>query len=237
MYGDKPFDSQDYSRCINEWHADRVSKLCQNHGGKTLCGGDFNVKEKYISPTIVEFDSIEAMKKSTLSKEEIFGPILYLTSYKDFDTPINYINSKDKPLAMYYFGSDKKNLNLLKNHTSSGAIVTNDTIIHYANSDLPFGGVGSSGYGAYHGKWGFDALSHLKPIMERPQITLSLRYPPFKKNETIMRLMLKNATFTQGSVISFFKWCFVLIIAFLMREQLLSFGNSIISKGNDAFFK
>jgi len=100
FYSGKPKESEDFARIINTFHAERLSKLCTNHGGKLICGGDFDIKEKYVAPTIVEFKNLDELAKSPLQKDEIFGPILSVVPYKDLDDCIDYINGKEKPLAM-----------------------------------------------------------------------------------------------------------------------------------------
>jgi acyl-CoA reductase-like NAD-dependent aldehyde dehydrogenase len=116
--------------------------------------------------------------------EEIFGPILPVLTYKNFDEVVSFINSREKPLALYYFGSDKANKDRLEKETSSGALSFNDAAFHLLNPYLPFGGVGTSGQGAYHGVSGFKTCSHPKPIFDKSTINFfpfNQRYPPFPK--------------------------------------------------------
>jgi aldehyde dehydrogenase (NAD+) len=231
LYGGSPKTSEDYCRVINEFHTNRLSDRVNNpgKGAIKICGGDFDLKERYVEPAIFKFDNMEDMKNSNLAKEEIFGPIMYLVPYKKLSDCIDYINSGDKPLAMYYFGTDKNNLAQLCKYTSSGGILTNDTIVHFTNEYLPLGGVGVSGYGAYHGKWGFDGLSHLKPVMERRPQVLGLRYPPFKGNENIMRLIIKYVTFNQSSAIRFLLFVVLFLVAFFLRSRLFSAGRGFVN--------
>jgi aldehyde dehydrogenase (NAD+) len=199
LFGENPKLSADYSRIINDFHTERLINLVNDTKGKVIVGGDYDLKEKYIAPTVVSFESLQNLSKSPLSCSEIFGPILYIAPYDNINDCIQFINQRDKPLALYYFGNDITNKNLIKNSTSSGAFVTNDCVIQFINSSLPFGGVGKSGYSAYHGVWGFDNLSHLKPVMERPARPLmKMRYPPFDQGkQRTMKFCLNTFTFTQ----------------------------------------
>ena len=194
--------SDDYTRIINEFHTKRLVDLIQNCPKQNLFyGGNFDIKDKYIEPTIFSFDSISAIKDINLSKDEIFGPILYTAPYNNIEECIEYINSKDKPLALYYFGSNTENKNLIEKRTSSGAFVCNDTVVHFTSHYLPFGGVGKSGISAYHGKFGFDNLSHLKPVLDRKEMLLPLRYPPYTDGKIkIMKFAMKSLNTTQGKV-------------------------------------
>ncbi len=221
FYGADPKKSQDYSRIINDFHTQRLSKLLDAPGGKVISGGDYDLKDKYIAPTIISFDSIEKLSISPLACSEIFGPILYLAPYKKLDDCIEYINSKEKPLTLYYFGTDKINKTHLMNRTSSGAFVTNDCIVHFTNSDLPFGGVGSSGYSAYHGKWGFDNLSHIKPVLERAQILTKFRYPPFTSTkQKTLKFLLNNLTISQWKLIKVVAVSALILAIYLNRNFL-----------------
>jgi aldehyde dehydrogenase (NAD+) len=224
FYTKDPKSSDDYFRIINDFHSERISKLLQNHGGKVITGGDFDLKKRYIAPTIVTYNSIQELGKSSLASSEIFGPILYLAPYKKLDDCIDYINSKEKPLTLYYFGSNSQNKEKIIKYTSSGAVVTNDTIIHFINSQLPFGGVGGSGYSAYHGKWGFDNLSHLKPVMDKKQVLLKLRYPPFTgSKKKVMTWLVNNATFTQSKLVKMISFIVLLFSIYYMRNYFVDF--------------
>jgi aldehyde dehydrogenase (NAD+) len=219
-----PKTSEDYFRIISDFHAERLAKLVTGHGGKTILGGDYDLKKKYVAPTIVTYDSIEELGKSSLASSEIFGPILYLAPYKKLDDCIDYINSKEKPLTLYYFGTNSANKSKIINNTSSGAVVTNDTIIHFLNSDLPFGGVGGSGYSAYHGRWGFDNLSHLKPVMDKKQVLVKMRYPPFTQGKKkVMMFLVNNATLTQWKLVKLLAFVAILFSVYFSRNTLMGF--------------
>jgi aldehyde dehydrogenase (NAD+) len=124
----------------------------------------------------------DVKKDSKVMQDEIFGPILPVLAIKGIDDAISYINANDKPLALYVFSADRKVHERVLNETSSGGVSINATLWHCANPNLPFGGVGPSGMGAYHGKWGFELLSHRKAVCEKPTSSdPKITYPPYTK--------------------------------------------------------
>ena len=143
-----------------------------------------NVDKKFIPPFLFGFDSLEQMEKSQLASAEIFGPVLYICPYDKIDEAVDYINNREKPLSAYLFTRDSKIKEYVRDNTSSGALDINDTLVHFSSPYLPFGGVGHSGMSSYHGKWGFDNMSHLKPVVDQPNLFFPIRYPPFS-NKTI----------------------------------------------------
>jgi aldehyde dehydrogenase (NAD+) len=194
--------ANDYTRVINEFHTKRLSDLIEKAPKENLIlGGKCDINDKYVEPTIFSFDSISAFDSMNLSKDEIFGPILYTAPYSNIEECIEYINSKDKPLALYYFGSNSENKKLIEKRTSSGGFVCNESVLHFTSHYLPFGGVGKSGMSAYHGKFGFDNLSHLKPVLDRKEMLLTLRYPPYTEGkQRFMKIVLESLNSTQGKV-------------------------------------
>jgi aldehyde dehydrogenase (NAD+) len=155
---------------------------------KILYGGHFDIEKKYFEPTIIEINNFD----SKLMKEEIFGPILPIVEYDNFNEVDEIIKRYTHPLAMYIFTKDiafgKK---FLESYPFGGGAI-NDTVVHIANDRLPFGGVGSSGMGKYHGKSTFETFSHYKPYISRPLwIDPPLRYPPFKNKINFMKKILK----------------------------------------------
>ena len=229
LYTKNPKESNDYSRIINEFHTKRLIELIDNCPKENLvCGGSYDLNDRFIAPTIYNFNSIEEISKINLSKDEIFGPILYTTAYKNIDEAIEYINSKDKPLALYYFGSNSTNKKLLEKRTSSGGLVCNDCVVHFSSHYLPFGGVGKSGYSAYHGKYGFDNLSHLKPVLDRKEMLMKLRYPPFTDGkQKFLKFALFNANFSQKKFIYSLLLLGILIFTYYMfpvlKDKVFSF--------------
>ena len=168
-------------QCINDFHHERCCKLLADHGGTVIVGNSNASVDKKLQPTVVLNPSLE----SDLMKEEIFGPILPVFTYKNIDEAITFIKKLDKPLAVYYFGKNSwgnPNLMKLKNETSSGAFLVNDMAVHFLNADTPFGGVGASGYGRCHGKEGFLQCSNTKSVMVKTPINawpFTVIHPPY----------------------------------------------------------
>jgi len=174
MYGENVALSADYGRMVNERSFDRVSSYLQ--GAEILLGGATDREKKYIEPTLVAVDGWG----SPVMCDEIFGPILPVRTYETLDEVIADINDHEKPLALYFFGSDAGAKKVLSN-TSSGGVSINDTLVHVANHHLPFGGVGGSGFGSYRGKHTFDVFSHKKSVMRSPLwLSVPIKYPPYK---------------------------------------------------------
>lgn len=231
FFSTNPKNSKDYSRIINKFHAERLAKLIPDAKGKLLIGGDHDVDSKYISPTMIEFDSIEELSKSSLAKGEIFGPILYFAPYDNLDDAIKYINDKEKPLVIYYFGENQKTKEKIIKATSSGAFVTNTCIEHFINEQLPFGGVGNSGNSAYHGISGFNNLSHLKPVMEKSQMLVKSKFPPFTESRVrMMKTLMPFSHLTQNKFLKTLLWTSLLLIIFYFRNSLYSLLNSSLLK-------
>jgi aldehyde dehydrogenase (NAD+) len=168
---DKPSD--DLGRLISDRHFQRVSKMLT---GDILVGGVTDAATRYIAPTIIDNVTMD----HPAMQEEIFGPVMPVIGYDNFDEVINHINAGERPLAMYLFSNDSKLKKRLMNETSSGAICVNETMVHAGQPNLPFGGVGNSGIGAYNGKLGFDTFSHKKPVMVRSFLgDVTQKYPPY----------------------------------------------------------
>ncbi|WP_183093822.1 aldehyde dehydrogenase family protein [Nocardioides stalactiti] len=162
-YGDDPRQSADFGRIVNERHAERVKALLDGGGyDEVAVGGQVDVAARYIAPTVVTGVKPDA----ALMGEEIFGPVLPVLGFDDLSEPIAHINASDHPLALYVFS--RRNGDHVLDRTTSGGACVNDTMLHIFPPDLPFGGVGESGYGAYHGKWGFETFSHRRSIYRRP---------------------------------------------------------------------
>ncbi|NJM73918.1 MAG: aldehyde dehydrogenase [Scytonema sp. RU_4_4] len=185
FYGDNPTTSSDYARIINKKHFDRLATLLKE--GKVRIGGETNSSELYIAPTVLDNVSLT----DNIMQEEIFGPILPVIEYTDITEAIDLINSKPKPLALYLFSNNKNLQQKVLQETSSGGVCINDTVIQVAVSSLPFGGVGDSGIGKYHGKSSFDTFSHYKSVLHNPfWLDLKWRYAPYKdKLSTLKRLI------------------------------------------------
>ena len=188
QYGDNPLKNKDYGKIINEKHFARLCRLIDEN--KVVIGGNTNPATCQISPTVmdnVSFDDI-------VMGEEIFGPIMPIVAFDDFDVVVDDLKTKDKPLALYLFTSDKKHINRVTLELSYGGGCINDVIIHLATSNMGFGGVGESGMGSYHGKAGFNAFSHYKSIVDKKTwIDLPMRYQPYKSKlyEKLLHIFLK----------------------------------------------
>ena len=141
FYGDRPYESPDYPRIVHREGTERLARLMHS-SGQVVIGGEVNVEEKYIAPTVL----IDVDPNSPIMRDEIFGPILPVLTYREIDDVIRFVNKREKPLALYYFGPEREAREVL-NRTSSGGACVNDTIVHLANPRLPFGGVGMSGIG------------------------------------------------------------------------------------------
>ena len=174
FFGEEIKSSPQYGRIINEVNVDRIEKLMHS-SGTVIFGGEIDRATKYISPTLI--DGVEA--DSPIMQEEIFGPLLPIMRFNSIEEVTNFVSEREKPLALYYFG-DKRSAKYLLKRTSSGGAVINDTIIHLANKYLPFGGVGESGMGSYHGKMGFLTFSHARSVLvSNRTIDFAIKYPPY----------------------------------------------------------
>lgn len=176
QYGNDPLQNSDYGRIVSRKHFDRICSLIDPN--KVVVGGKWNEKTLQIAPTILE----NVTWDDSVMQEEIFGPVLPVLTYKDIGEVYTLLASKAKPLALYIFSEDKKTIREVTNRCRYGGGCINDCVVHLANSDLEFGGVGESGMGSYHGKAGFDAFSHQKSIMDKKTwIDLPMRYQPYKR--------------------------------------------------------
>ncbi|MBE9139521.1 aldehyde dehydrogenase [Nodosilinea sp. LEGE 07088] len=184
-YGDDPAQSPDYARIVNDRQFDRlVSFLAQGH---ILAGGDQERSDRYLAPTLIDGVSWD----DPVMQAEIFGPILPILTYRDLDEAITAINQRPKPLALYLFSRDRKTQSQVLARTSAGSVGINDVILQIAVWDMPFGGVGSSGIGNYHGRYSFDTFSNLKSVLKKPfWIDMDWRYPPYGDKVKLFRKLI-----------------------------------------------
>jgi len=185
-YSDNPELSPDYTRIINTRNWDRLKNLIEPE--KILFGGQNNSEDCYLAPTLIDESSFESL----VMKEEIFGPILPILTYENESELDAIISKYDKPLSLYVFTTKNKFAEKIIQKFSFGGGCINDTVIHFSNNRLPFGGVGHSGIGAYHGEMSFDTFSHKKAIVKKANwLDLPLRYAPYKGKLTLIRKILK----------------------------------------------
>lgn len=187
FYGNEPQKSPDFPRIVNEIHFERLSKYLEK--GNILIGGQTDKKDCYIAPTLIDNVNWD----DPIMQDEIFGPILPMIEYDNLNYAIESINSRPKPLALYIFSNNKNFQDKILLECSSGGCCINDTILHLASPYLPFGGVGNSGIGSYHGKATFDTFTHYKSVLKRSfLVDLALKYPPYnEKNLKQLKMFLK----------------------------------------------
>ena len=184
--GENPVENEDYPKIVNERHFKRLMNLID--GEKVVIGGKSDENLLKIEPTILDNPKID----SKVMSEEIFGPILPVITYEKIEEAIEYIKKFEKPLALYMFTNDKKIQDKILNEISFGGGCINDTIIHIANSNMGFGGVGYSGIGNYHGKRSFDTFSHERSITKKYSLDLPMRYMPYNElKDKLIKMFLK----------------------------------------------
>lgn len=178
FYGADPATSPDYGRIVHERHVERLAALMAS--GRVIVGGQVDRDRRYVAPTLLDGVSWDA----PIMQEEIFGPILPILPIDDLDSAIAHINARPKPLAVYLFSKDKANQAYVLRETSSGTAAINDVVMQCGAPQMPFGGVGASGMGRYHGKYSFDTFSHEKSILRQTSLfDPPLRYPPYTANK------------------------------------------------------
>jgi len=174
FFGENPQQSSDFARIVNERQFDRLVSLLDE--GEILIGGNSDKSDRYVAPTLID----QVSSNSRIMAEEIFGPILPILEYDQIDDAIAWVNTHPKPLALYLFSNNKQLQEKILREVSFGGGCFNDTIMHLGNPELPFGGVGNSGVGSYHGKATFDTFSHRKSILKNSFLfDLKFRYPPY----------------------------------------------------------
>lgn len=174
FYGDDPEKSPDFARIINQKQFNRLVELLKS--GEIILGGKTNPETCYIAPTLIDKVSLDA----PIMQEEIFGPILPVIEYNNLEEAISLVNNQPKPLALYFFSKNQEYQQQILEKTSSGGVCINDTIMHIGISELPFGGVGNSGIGSYHGKASFDTFSHQKSVLKKSfLLDIKVRYAPY----------------------------------------------------------
>lgn len=188
FYGNDIINNKEFGRIINEKHMNRLNNILENDKDKIVVGGDVDFEQRYISPTIIRDVTLE----DSVMKDEIFGPILPVIKYKDLEDIKYYISKHKNPLALYVFSeNDDFSEDIIRRFTFGGGCV-NDTISHVASAHLPFGGVGTSGMGNYHGRASFDTFTHTKSIVKKStKIDIKLVFPPYKEKIKLIKKIMK----------------------------------------------
>ena len=178
FHGADPHDSPDYGRIVSPRHFDRLASMLTD--GQAVIGGDVRPDERYIAPTVMT----DVRLDSRLMTEEIFGPLLPIVPIGDVQAAIRFVTARPHPLALYVFAEDRNVVNDVVTNTTAGGVTVNGTILHLTSPHLPFGGVGESGMGAYHGKSGVRLFQHMKPVLTRgTRVDPSLAYPPYTEKK------------------------------------------------------
>jgi aldehyde dehydrogenase (NAD+) len=191
-FTNQPKASDSYARIVTQKHFERLQSHLQDAKSlkaKVDIGGELEADSKYIAPTLVS----NLIDEATLLDEEIFGPILPIVTYKTLDEAIAYINEKERPLALYIYSSSKRNTKHIIKNTRAGGTCINNNVIHYANHNLPFGGVNNSGIGKSHGFYGFKAFSNQRAVVKQHTFGINeLLFPPYTNfKEKLAKLTIK----------------------------------------------
>ncbi|ENN71300.1 hypothetical protein YQE_12225, partial [Dendroctonus ponderosae] len=222
FWGDDPSKSSSLSRIVSESHYRRLIEFLKNE--HVALGGHTNDQELIMGPTILT----DVDPQSPVMEEEIFGPIFPIINIHTAQEAIDFINSREKPLALYVFTKNKRVQNMFLTKTSSGGVSINDTISHISTENLPFGGVGLSGMGNYHGKFGFDTFTHKKGVLLKDlggisEMALNLRYPPYSNKKTnLINIVLRKR---RGIYLGFLDRVFIFLLGVLLAFLLQFYVN------------
>jgi aldehyde dehydrogenase (NAD+) len=185
FYGEDPSRSPDYGRIVSERHFRRLEALMGQ--GRVVLGGQHDAASRFLAPTLLEDVPLD----SALMQEEIFGPLLPVIPVDGVAEAVRFVRERPRPLACYVFSNDGKAQERVLRETSSGGALVNDTLMHLGNPDLPFGGVGPSGLGSYHGQQSFEAFSHRKSVLKKPfALDVKVRYPPYAGKLGLLKRLL-----------------------------------------------
>ncbi len=187
FYGKDPQKSRDYGRIVSDHHFDRLIRLLGS--GIVYHGGQHDRADRYLAPTVL----VNVSPESPAMQEEIFGPILPVLEVNDVQEAIAFVNARPSPLGMYLFAEHRPVTERILNSTTSGGAVVNDCTLQPIVHDFPFGGVGNSGMGKYHGEWGFRAYTNARGVLyHSTQLDPSLRYPPYERNQKLRKLVMPS---------------------------------------------
>ncbi|OQS03533.1 aldehyde dehydrogenase, partial [Thraustotheca clavata] len=194
FFGENPQQCDSYGRLVNSAQFERMQRLYDADKDFAIIGGQSDQTDRYFAPTLFNYElNYDAFVSSAVMEGELFGPLLPICYYKDIHQALDYVNSHPKPLSLYVFSSSSSIQELVLSNTTSGSACVNDTLVHLTNPHLPFGGVGNSGMGAYHGHHSFKAFSHQKSVMYKPFILdIAQRYQPYTSfAEKLLRFALR----------------------------------------------
>ena len=178
FYGDNPQTSESYGRIVSSRHFDRLTSMLGD--GSAVIGGDHDATQRYIAPTVL----VDVNPNSRIMGEEIFGPLLPIVPISSLDEAVTFITERPHPLALYVFAEKKDVVERVLEETTAGGVTVNGTLLHLTNPNLPFGGVGESGMGGYHGESGVRLFQHQKPVLSRgTRIDPKLAYPPYTEKK------------------------------------------------------
>lgn len=183
-YGENIKENPDYGRIINEKQTERLAKILESDKDLVVFGGDFDIEQRYIAPTLIDLGKLgdASVSESAAMADEIFGPILPIVSYESLDEAVDKVRDGEKPLAMYIFSKNKEYIGGVKSRISSGNITINDTVKHVSIDSLPFGGVGHSGMGSYHGKYSIETFSHRRGVYRnKARFNIKQIAPPYNE--------------------------------------------------------
>jgi len=186
FYGESPEENDEYPRIISKTEMERLVSLLKD--ADIYYGGHYNKETRYFEPTILNHVTFEL----AVMQSEIFGPILPVVNYKNLDQLLEMLKMRPDPLALYLFSKNRKHVKKILNQVPAGGVTINDTIMHFANNKLPFGGTGSSGMGKYHGQHSFELFSNTKPVVYKATwLDIPLRYPPFRNKLKYVRNLMR----------------------------------------------
>jgi len=184
--GNDPAQSEDFCRIINRENTERLINLLIPE--KVFSGGRSDIEKLYVEPTILD----DVMDSDPVMQEEVFGPILPILTFDSLDEAIQKVLDKPRPLALYIFSNSRKKQKTILNKTQSGTVCINESVVHFINPYLPFGGIGQSGMGRYHGRFSFETFSYKRPVMKKSNILdVNIRYPPYKNKMRFIRLFMR----------------------------------------------
>jgi aldehyde dehydrogenase (NAD+) len=186
FYGDNLIENDEYPRIINDSAMDRLISLLKD--ANIYLGGNYDLEKKFFEPTILN----NATFDMPVMQQEIFGPILPVITYSSVDELVEMLKIHTNPLALYLFSKNRKLVKTIVERVPAGGVTINDTIMHIANNKLPFGGVGGSGMGQYHGQYSFEVFSNSKPVVYKATwLDIPLRYPPFRSKLKYVRKLMR----------------------------------------------